>query len=68
MAKTFRVTSKKKIVIGASRYIEQGMSVIVKQNGVNKPERPNVQKAFEELLNTKIAFSIKLDDFEWDEI
>jgi hypothetical protein len=68
MSKTFKVFSKKKISVGSNQYIEPHMNVIVKQNGVNKPERPNVQKAFEELLNKKIAFSLNLNDFEWDEI
>lgn len=68
MARKFQVSIKKKKAVGKGKYIEPHMSVIVEQNGVSKPERPNTQKAFEELIGHKFSFSLNMNDFEWREI
>ncbi len=44
------------------------MSVIVEQNGIRKPERPNTQKAFEELIGHKFSIQQNINDVEWTEI
>jgi hypothetical protein len=68
MGYRFQVKIKKKKAVGKGKYIEPNMSVIVEQNGVRKPERPNTQKAFEELIGHKFQFSLNMNDFEWEEI
>jgi hypothetical protein len=68
MAYRFKVRCKKKKAVGKGKYLEPHMDVIVEQNGVRKPERPNVQKAFEKLIGHKFQFSLNMSEFEWDEI
>lgn len=68
MAYKFQVNMKKKKAVGSGKYLEPHMSVIVEQNGVRKPERPNTQKAFEALIGHKFSFSLNMNDVEWKEI
>jgi len=68
MAYKFQVNVKKKKSVGKGKYLEPHMSVIVEQNGVSKPQRPNTQKAFEELVGHKFSFNMMMSDLEWKEI
>ena len=68
MGYKFQVNIKKKKAVGKGKYLEPHMYVIVEQNGVRKPERPNTQKAFEELVGHKFGFSLNMNDCEWKEI
>ena len=68
MGKKFQVNIKKKKAVGKGKYLEPHMYVIVEQNGSSRPERPNTQKAFEELVGHKFQFSLNMRDVEWKEI
>ena len=68
MAYKFQVNMKKKKAVGSGKYLEPHMSVIVEQNGIRKPERPNTQKDFEELVGHKFSFNMMMSYLEWKEI
>lgn len=68
MGYKFQVNIKNKKAVGKGKYLEPHMYVIVEQRGVRQPERPNTQKAFEELIGHKFQFSLNMNDVEWKEI
>ena len=68
MGYKFQVNIKKKKPVGKGKYLEPHMYVIVEQNGVRKPQAPNTQKAFEELVGHKFTFRLSMNDVEWKEI